>query len=458
MRHVSIAIITVLFGCLPMAAIAQIPDDHQKCLNSISSFTNKLFKAQSKVTKGCLKHAFRGSLPAETPTADECVVADPKDKIWDFLLFTAIDEMENIVVCEGFLSGLGPPGFGIGTSISHASSPVDFQLRVLSDVFGSQLDGVLIPSAVDPAAAKCQKLVHKTAEKAMMKLVKTYDGKCKKKGLKAGTISSEVDLTACLDAIGAGAGKQVEKLQKILSKKCDPDGLDDLFPGVCGSAGDSAAIGACLGREAACHACQYRKGTDDLSAGDCDTVDDGIVNASCPDYVAPVIRMHDLGVFLGSEIGDRASIDALCQANKPEDCNESFGFLSYLGDNLGDKAEEKGFPKYRPVAWEDGDVVIGLGWEMFFRWVVSSNSPNHGFPELSSASDLFWSGTEKSGDAIAGADARCTVDDLDPGWNSNSGFGWTGDRDYAGFTFAFDWPNNVQQSCSTQASVLCACY
>ena len=112
--------------------------------------------------------------------------------------------------------------------------------------------------------------------------------KCQKAGLKDGSIESSGTLQNCFvqvieDQKGKVA-KHVTNLEKKIDKHCVtlPENLEDIFPGSCsGSAGSAETLATCLSRVADCRMCGSTSRTDNVGVN-CDVIDDGLANASCP--------------------------------------------------------------------------------------------------------------------------------------------------------------------------------
>ena len=103
--------------------------------------------------------------------------------------------------------------------------------------------------------------------------------KCKKDGLKAGTILSAATLEGCFDTVTADAkvAAMVSKLAATVASKCATTALGTAFPGDCAAAG---SFSACVDEQVECRVCLTLDAMDNL-ARNCDLFDDGLSNTSC---------------------------------------------------------------------------------------------------------------------------------------------------------------------------------
>jgi hypothetical protein len=75
-------------------------------------------------------------------------------------------------------------------------------------------------------------------------------------------------------------GKKEAKLAGAATNACGATALDAAFPG-CAPSADASALASCATSAARCRFCRAFNAFDGL-AMDCDDLDDGAANASCP--------------------------------------------------------------------------------------------------------------------------------------------------------------------------------
>ncbi|MBX3024346.1 hypothetical protein KF840_05490 [bacterium] len=274
----SIAALLLLTG----HAGAQLTAGQQKCLNTLNADAAKLAQTQGKENVACLKRATAGALPAGQ-NADACLLADGKGKVTDLQDRIASDYAARCAAT--------PPPFGLpsGTAAAVvAAVPRDQSLALAADIFGASLRTAAIDCASDKAACGCQNAVAKAYEKLVATTFKTFV-QCKKAALKAGA-NSGAALAACVDDAGTPGSiaadskqqiaKRVSQLAGIAGKKCAAVSTARALPGACaGRAGN--ALAACLNERVQCRVCLALNLIDGLAL-DCDQLDDGQRNVSCP--------------------------------------------------------------------------------------------------------------------------------------------------------------------------------
>jgi cysteine-rich repeat protein len=124
----------------------------------------------------------------------------------------------------------------------------------------------------DAPGGSCSQLFGKLIEKLLAAKLKALDT-CIKDGLKAGSISSESALAACLDSTKAANNP---KIAKLLGK------ADSLFAGKCPTEVLLCNSAACLDARVACRTCGLARGANGVTT-DCEVFDDGAADVSCPD-------------------------------------------------------------------------------------------------------------------------------------------------------------------------------
>jgi cysteine-rich repeat protein len=255
---------------------------HQKCINAMNQLGAKLAAAQHKVSLECLDDAAEGNtadfgVPA---TAQDCLANDPDQKVAKAQTKTTSGETSK---CEaGDL-----PGFAFaGAAAVNAGGEAE-GIALMADLFGADLGAAAIAEATDKPGARCQQEVL-TGSQALSNLLFKLAVKQKKK-LIAGTAGAlavsnqalELGLIGYVQADARGKiGKKEAKLAGAATNACGATALDAAFPG-CAPSADASALASCATSAARCRFCRAFNAFDGL-AMDCDDLDDGAANASCP--------------------------------------------------------------------------------------------------------------------------------------------------------------------------------
>ena len=218
-------------------------------------------------------------------TADECLLADGKEKIAAAKGKTASDFAAKCTA--------SPPTFGIpaGSAAAVVNAVArDNSLSLLADIFGASLTNAVVNCDDDQDACKCQQAVSKDYQKLAAAKFKEFL-KCKKAVLKGGA-SSAGDLEDCVDDPGTPGSivddakgkiaKARTKLGDDIDAKCDTPGVNTVraLPGACAGL-TGTALRDCIDERVECRVCLTINAMDDLDV-DCDTFDDGQLNLSCP--------------------------------------------------------------------------------------------------------------------------------------------------------------------------------
>jgi hypothetical protein len=249
----------------------------QSCINALNTKAIKVAATQAAENAPCVADAGKGKVT----DAQACLTADPKGKVAKAQAATLADEDKKCVA--GTLPDIG---YSSGQTANAAAR--DQEIALVADVFGSDLNAAIIPSAVDKVTARCQAAVIKDYEKiTSTKLMEFL--KCKKKGLKNRSIVSGANLEACLGVDPSGrVDKAVAKLSADLTKKCAGVDLAAAFPGECSAA---THFTTCVDQRVECRACRMMNAVDGLSRS-CDVFDDGVLNATCPPAPPPSCNFH----------------------------------------------------------------------------------------------------------------------------------------------------------------------
>ena len=226
-------------------------------------------KAQARETSLCLKQRAKGALTAEEATA--CLLADAKGRVAKAQ--ARADALE-ATTCAA------PPSFAYTGAAVTGEAAQGETFGLAHEIYGADPGAAAVLRTEDPAGAACQGAVQKAIDKVQVIEQKAY-AKCRKVGLRAGTVFDAASLRSCLDEVAADpSGKSAKAragVANAVAKKCGGSDLDALFPGACSGSPDHAN---CLADRASCRTCLFLSDADALDA-DCDVFDDGVANLSC---------------------------------------------------------------------------------------------------------------------------------------------------------------------------------
>ena len=255
---------------------APLDKSQQACVNEMNKSGAKVNKAQLKENETCLKDHQKGKL---TTTYEVCTTDDRKNTMQQADDRTVEWEAKK---CDQL--PVAPPfAFTGATTVFQAG--VDGAMALTYAIFGGPpvLDANLATKASDKDAAKCQLGMLKRARKLENAVLKEIN-KAKKEAIKKPWVGSSPILETTLAAVFIAndkIAKAKEKFAKGVEKKCAS--LQDpatTFPGACADP-DLGVIEGCVIAAARCQACLKIEAFDDLNL-DCDNLDDGAANLSCP--------------------------------------------------------------------------------------------------------------------------------------------------------------------------------
>lgn len=210
---------------------AQVQSKAQRgCIAALNKAGQKVAKAVGNDFAKCLSDAARRRLPVGL-TVDACLAGDLRGKV-----AAAYQSTARLAAAR---CGT-PPDFGAGTAtaVNAAFTP----LRVVQDLFGPVLDGVVVDADADKAGAKCQKAMGKVVNKATRMRLKLF-GLCIRAGLKDGSIASADDMADCWNRdLGGKLAFLLKKLRPTAEKKCGSADVAALFPGDCAGAGATGLV------------------------------------------------------------------------------------------------------------------------------------------------------------------------------------------------------------------------
>jgi len=242
--------------------LAQQSRAQQACINAINKDAAKVGKAQGKANVACVKAGTKGSV---TPT---CPSDDLKQKVAKKLAKTLSDDTDRCAA--------EPPNFAYTSGGGAAIAYRQAELNLLSDVFGSTDLSATISTG--KGTGGCQSAVAKDMEKVAAAASLGFVG-CKKAAVSAPAASMNA-VQAC---VGSDERNKVTataaKLGSDVGNKCQNVTVSSAFPGLC-STSTAATLADCVAGRVRCRMCQAANNADGLNAV-CDTLDDGVANASC---------------------------------------------------------------------------------------------------------------------------------------------------------------------------------
>jgi hypothetical protein len=263
----------------------------RRCLNRLAGAGARVAGAQTEDAGACL-HAFaRGNVErlgrgAQPRTAQACLSNDVSGRIAKALERTL---QRDAVRCQERPEQL--PDFGY-----RGAGPVNGAARgqatgLTEDLFGPDLDAVLVSAASAPGSARCQEAVA-TASGALFEASARLAARSQRAALRgrrgADPVESQAELETALLADFAtdrrgSLGRARARLQREVTSACRAaeQPLAALFPGACNAAADEAALADCADRAALCRWCRAGNGMGGLDL-DCDLFDDGVPNLTCP--------------------------------------------------------------------------------------------------------------------------------------------------------------------------------
>jgi len=244
----------------------------QRCINALNSSFAKVASAHAKAFSKCAKNY------ARTGTSAEACLLMSNSSVERAEQRTFQQEMRRCTDTA--------PSFGDTDAETVNDAAMQLEANVIREIFGSDLDVALATTAVDKDAAKCQRMVITSIDRCMKSTIKEFN-RCKKKGFRKAEIRTEVDLEECWGKDSRGVVARAcdpvggKLATRVLPKTCvsrDVD-LSSAFPG-CGT-DDPAGLSMCVDQVIKCRTCAALNRADDLLL-DCDFLDDGGVNSSCP--------------------------------------------------------------------------------------------------------------------------------------------------------------------------------
>ncbi len=279
------AIVATTMTARPVRAQVQ-SKAQQKCLNALYTAGGKVGKAQGKVDAKCLK-ARQGLVteqlgnPGQEQTTDACLTNDVKGSVAK--ASAAVGQVETDRCTAE------PPSFGAGTADQVSGAAASQPRAILRDVFGPNLDQIVINKNAEKAATSCQSAVVKGSAKLYDTLWsvarKSAQGALAGKSGPAASSGTQLE-AALLTALGADGKitKSAQALTDAMTNACGATAvaLPFLFRGKCMASPSTTAaqLASCAVTSTRCRACRALNGATGLAL-DCDTFDDAAANASC---------------------------------------------------------------------------------------------------------------------------------------------------------------------------------
>jgi len=252
----------------------ELSSAEQRCVNALNKGLRKVSKTQAKEFLSCIADHAKGTLGAMT--IEQCAAADRKSKLAKATSKVSDSDARDCATVS--------PPFGATGGDVVSTAAVNVVTGLSGDLFGADLDAAVLANlSPTQAASKCQQAVAKSLARCEDAHLNEFV-KCKKEGLKSGSILVPAGITACVGddprgRIAKSCDATGGKVRASLDASCDGVDLASAFPGRCALA-DSAAVAQCLHEAALCRACRGANSADALEA-DCDPVDDGLENGSC---------------------------------------------------------------------------------------------------------------------------------------------------------------------------------
>lgn len=259
-----------------LAAQAQVQSSGQQaCLNSVNKSGAAVAKTQGKEHLACLKE--QGKTGAGN--AQTCLTLDVNGKVAKAKGKTTAAATKSCGTAPSF-------GFTSAAGVNTAAQQADIDL--VADVYGANLQPVVIACATNKAGCGCQQKISKSVEALAAVKLATFVS-CKKTALKNGA-NSVAALAACVNDAGTAGSvaadtkgkiaKTLAGLNAAIVKSCDTPGVTaGAFPGAC-TALTGGALGTCLDTQVECRVCTAINEMDGLFVN-CDLFDNGVADATC---------------------------------------------------------------------------------------------------------------------------------------------------------------------------------
>jgi hypothetical protein len=242
---------------LAVGSAAQAQD--AKCQDAMAKSSRNVGNQEQKKNRKCVKDGsgdVSGCVNTPSPKA-----TDKATKVFE--LFDAGGKCETV-------PAVGVNNAGTPAGDTAVDAVIDSSGDILRGVFGDPVDGIV-------AGDKCSDAIVKRAGKAFDSGLKGYRG-CVKPG-----VASQGAVDACV-AAGVNDAKAAkfldEKLPNDILKKCETFPIPGTEDGTCAACTDGPTCAACVDAITRCEICEAANAIGNGGAN-CDTLDDGLANASC---------------------------------------------------------------------------------------------------------------------------------------------------------------------------------
>lgn len=237
----------------------------QKCVVDLNKAATAVSAAQQKLIAFCIKSA------SKEPGIDveNCVTNDLRGHVSKSQQKAADVAARN---CPD------EPTWGSSPVAAINESSTGESIALFEDVYGADLDSVVVHWAQNRESAICQTSVARSVGRASNALLKAFT-KCKKDGFRKGEIGTRAHLERCFAAAASSesVSLQQSRLESVIERKCAEEPINELFPGKCPA---SLEFAPCIQRRISCRLCLMLNGVDGLKLS-CDVEDDGAENGSC---------------------------------------------------------------------------------------------------------------------------------------------------------------------------------
>jgi cysteine-rich repeat protein len=283
---------------LPTANVsAQAQTKKQRlCIVKMNKQALRVAKEQTRENSRCISYGAKGATHKLGPdeTIEGCLTADTKTRVAKSMRKTVEADAKHC----GHPSKVPDFSYSDPNTLNQAAAEQSREL--IHDIFNDDLDAVIRlkdladPFALESLAGACQEEVASRMRWCMQTRLKEFNA-CKDKGIKGVKreqlypdavlpFDEPVDVEGCIgfDRRLRIARHCIRNLELGIDEKCNDVYWAKAFPGACYDATRPADIlAACVDRLSGCRVCMMLNQADDLGA-DCDLVDDGLANASCP--------------------------------------------------------------------------------------------------------------------------------------------------------------------------------
>jgi cysteine-rich repeat protein len=258
-----------LDGCSSGCELETQQDDPQKnCIRLRNQALIRVADVQDMVSFGCLREANFG----READPQGCLALDASNRVGSRRYAAQRTEARKCALL---------PDFGHEILDVAADAAEDESRALVGDLFGPDLGIATIDGDADRAGAVCQHWVLRASGRLAAAKRRQFQY-CKAQGLKRDAIQSRSGLEACFaDVLADPRGivaRRRDGLTADLAAKCAGVSMATAMPGVCAAAPN---IADCIEQQVDCRLCRMFNVADALQE-DCDLLDDGTANASCP--------------------------------------------------------------------------------------------------------------------------------------------------------------------------------